>query len=387
MQIPQATVSVKRTEAFLQTDEQARYFQHERDGRGLVLESASFAWPTDSAVPNSVFVLREITACFPTGRLSVISADTGSGKSLLLNALVGEADKLGGSISLPARDPSLFSDAWMCKGWSPSSDIAFVSQDGWIENATIRENVLFGLPFCEVRYKQTIFACAFKKDLDMLAEGDSTEIGVGSINLSGGQKWRLSFARALYSQASVLVIDDIFSAVDAHVGLHMYKHALTGPLARYRTRIIATHHIDLCLAKAEYFVRLDRGRVVEQRNITRHSQEKPDTVWPDRDSSSAMAALSVQPDPPESMLQDHESRDGESSSEHSLDARRAKIVPKKFMEEEVRETGVVKFRTYNSYLQAAGGIVTILVVICAHLAYTCSIVGRISSKGPVVIET
>lgn len=369
---------MRRIEAFLQTDDHARYFHHERNERGFVLESASFTWPTDSVVTNPTFVLRGITACFPTGRLSVIGADTGSGKTLLLNALVGEADKLGDSISLPARDPSLFNDDWLSKGWPPGSDIAFVSQDGWIENATIRDNVLFGLPFCEVRYRQIIFACALKKDLEMLAEGDTTEVGVGGINLSGGQKWRHSFARALYSQASVLVIDDIFSAVDAHVGLHMYNHALTGPLARYRTRIIATHHVDLCLGKAEYFVRLDQGRVVEQRTITRHIQEKLDTRGPDTDNWSTTDTLSVTPDHPVSILHDDESRDSESFFEQSLNARRAKIVPKKFIEEEQRETGVVKLQTYSFYFQATGGIITILVVICAHLAYTGSVVGRVS---------
>ena len=378
MQIPQATVSLKRIESFLQTDEQARYFHPKRDNRGFILESASFAWPTDSTVTTSHFVLREITACFPTGSLSVISADTGSGKSLLLSALVGEADKLSGSISLPVRDARLSNDGWLIKGLSPSSDIAFVSQDGWIENATFRDNILFGLPFCEVRYRQTIFACALQKDLDMLSEGDSTEIGVGGINLSGGQKWRLSFARALYSQASVLVIDDIFSAVDAHVGLHLYNHALTGPLARHRTRVIATHHTDLCLAKAEYFVRLDRGRIVEQKNITRDPQEKPDTSRADRNSRSTTDALSVLQDHPESILHDHESRDSMSSSEHQPHDMKGKILPKKFIEEEQRQSGVVKFHIYNFYFQATGGIITILVVISAHLAYTGSFVGRVS---------
>lgn len=110
----------------------------------------------------------------------------------------------------------------------------------------------------------------------MLTDGDATEVGVGGINLSGGRKWRLSFARALYSRASILVIDDIFSAVDAHVGLHMYNNALVGPLAKFQTRIIATHHIELCLAKAQYFIQLDRGSVVDQKYIVRNIQEEHD---------------------------------------------------------------------------------------------------------------
>ena len=212
-----------------------------------------------------------MSVCFPTGELSVITGDTGSGKSLLLNALVGDADKLSGLVCSPAQNPG-----WMSKAGAPSSDFAFVSQNVWIENATIRDNILFGLPFCEPRYQQTISACALVTDLAMLTDGDTTEVGVGGINLSGGQKWRLSFARALYSRASILVIDDIFSAVDAHFGLHMYNNALVGPLAKFRTRIIATHHIELCLAKAQYFIRLDRGSVVDQKYIVRNNQEEHD---------------------------------------------------------------------------------------------------------------
>ena len=145
--------------------------------------------------------------------------------------------------------------------WIIDSAIAFVAQICFIENATIKENILFGLPYDAGRYRKVVSACALTKDFEMLTDGDNTDIGANGINLSGGQKWRLSFARALYSRAGILVLDDIFSAVDAHVGRHLYEEALTGDLGKGRTRILVTHHIELCLPSTSYAVVLSEGTV------------------------------------------------------------------------------------------------------------------------------
>src|SRR5947207_5604768 len=125
--------------------------------------------------------------------------------------------------------------------------MAYVAQNPWIENATIKENILFGAPLDADRFQKVIRACALLPDLLMLPDGEETEIGDKGINLSGGQRWRVTLARALYSRAEILIMDDIFSAVDAHVGRHILEHALLGDLARGRTRILATHHIGLVL--------------------------------------------------------------------------------------------------------------------------------------------
>src|SRR6185436_16738598 len=107
----------------------------------------------------------------------------------------------------------------------------------WIENASLKDNILFGLPLLPERYEAVLDACALKQDLEILEDGDQTEIGANGINLSGGQRWRVTLARALYSRAGILVMDDIFSAVDAHVGRWIFEKALTGELSDGRTRV------------------------------------------------------------------------------------------------------------------------------------------------------
>jgi len=217
------------------------------------------------------FILRDLNLSFPSNSLSIISGPTGSGKSLLLAAILGEVDVLGGYITVPPSLPAKqrFDDKATAVDWIIPSAIAFVSQTPWIENATIKENIIFGLPFDENRYNKVIDACALTTDLHIFDDGDSTEVGSQGISLSGGQKWRLTLARALYSRAGILILDDVLSAVDAHVGKHIYNNALLGELATGRTRILATHHVALCLPRAEYTVRLSARGVVDYAGLVR----------------------------------------------------------------------------------------------------------------------
>ena len=204
----EAWVSVKRIDKYLQSPERDDYLSV---GLSIAFEHASIAWPSDSKEESDRFVLRDINLNFPSSELSVITGPTGSGKSLLLAAILGEADRLSGHIRVPEPPPRERFDYKANKSdWIIKSAIAFVAQIPWIENASIKNNVLFGLPFDAGRYKKTISCCALEKDLEMLPEGDQTDIGANGINLSGGQKWRISFARALYSRAGILVLDDIF---------------------------------------------------------------------------------------------------------------------------------------------------------------------------------
>ena len=144
--------------------------------------------------------------------MSVISGKTGSGKSLFLASILGEADLLAGHVKVP-RAPSSeerFDYRANKSDWVIDSAIAFVAQIPWIENATIKDNILFGLPYDSGRYKKVLNCCALEKDLGLLPDGELTDIGANGINLSGGQRWRISFARALYSRAGIIVLDDIF---------------------------------------------------------------------------------------------------------------------------------------------------------------------------------
>ena len=206
----EAWVSVNRIDEYLQAPERD---DHVTPAPSIAFDEASCAWPSDWQEDDpDRFILRDINIHFPNKVLSVISGPTGSGKSLLLAAILGEAEKLSGSITVPERP--MAQDRYDHKAnksdWVIESSVAFVAQIPWIENATIKINILFGLPFDSGRYNKVISSCALDKDLQMLPDGDQTDIGANGINLSGGQKWRVSFARALYSRAGILILDDIF---------------------------------------------------------------------------------------------------------------------------------------------------------------------------------
>merc|ERR1719351_353044 len=125
-----------------------------------------------------------------------------------------------------------------------SGSVAYVSQQAWIQNAKLKDNILFGSKYDEEKYKLAIENCALQPDLDILNAGDETEIGEKGINLSGGQKQRVSMARAVYSDADIYLLDDPLSAVDAHVGKHIFEHVLGhSGMLRGKTRILVTHGI------------------------------------------------------------------------------------------------------------------------------------------------
>lgn len=206
----EAWVSVKRIDEYLKAPEKDPYII---SSDAIGFEDALIAWPSDSqeADPDH-FALKDINVQFPIKELSVISGKTGSGKSLLLASILGEADLLAGTVRVPQAPSSeeRFDSKANKSDWIIDSAIAFVAQIPWIENATIKDNILFGLPYDSGRYKKVVRCCALEKDLDLLPDGELTDIGANGINLSGGQRWRISFARALYSRAGILVLDDIF---------------------------------------------------------------------------------------------------------------------------------------------------------------------------------
>uniref|UniRef100_V9KBE2 ABC-type glutathione-S-conjugate transporter n=1 Tax=Callorhinchus milii TaxID=7868 RepID=V9KBE2_CALMI len=141
--------------------------------------------------------------------------------------------------------------------------VAYVPQQAWVLNDTLRGNVLFGKELEEARYQKVLEACALLPDLDLLPGGDQTEIGEKGINLSGGQKQRVSLARAVYSMADIIILDDPLSAVDAHVGKHIFNRVI-GPrgLLQHRTRVLVTHGLTF-LPHVDQIVVLEAGAVSE----------------------------------------------------------------------------------------------------------------------------
>lgn len=264
-------------------------------------EDASITWPYASSVSGSegsYFSLKGVNLRFPKGGLSIITGKTSSGKGLLLSALLGEADIE--SSSSKAASESKAEEQTIAS----TSNIAYVSQPPWIENRTIKQNIVFGDAFDEERYTAVIHACALERDLEALSAGDLTMAGVNGGALSGGQKWRVSLARALYSHARVIVLDDVLSAVDPHVARWLCQNALSGMLVRGRTVIIATHHLATCEHLASYVVTVDAGTVSSRVATPRRTSEllkikivprsatsspKPDLVVHSTDASKTVA--------------------------------------------------------------------------------------------------
>ena len=251
-----ASVSIKRIRSYLTLSERESCVV---SSDSIEFQDATVAWP-GCRDANGGSALKSLNLQFPRDALSIVTGPTGAGKSLLLAAILGESEVLRGTVSAPVA--ACFDDIrapFPSEPWVTSSATAFVSQSPWMQTGTIKDNILFGLPLEGERYKNVIFACALQQDLDMLPDGDLTEIGGQGATLSGGQQWRISLARALYSRARTLLMDDIFSAVDVHTQQHMCQHALGGMLVRGRTCILVTHHLDLCLPYASYLVVLDHG--------------------------------------------------------------------------------------------------------------------------------
>ncbi|KAJ3206162.1 hypothetical protein HDU67_008352 [Dinochytrium kinnereticum] len=204
------------------------------------------AYPSSSTTEFEKFSLQNVTVSFPVGRLSVICGATGSGKSSLLQALLGEMARVSGAASLPLRNQK----------------VAYVPQISWLRNATIRENILFGEDFSAERYATVVRACALERDLENLEFGDLTEVGEKGINLSGGQKQRISLARAIYSPATHILLDDPLSAVDSHTAKYLLQHAIMHLLVHQnRTVLLVTHAINLVLPVADNVVVMKNGMV------------------------------------------------------------------------------------------------------------------------------
>ncbi|KAJ2656945.1 hypothetical protein IWW48_004768 [Coemansia sp. RSA 1200] len=176
--------------------------------------------------------------------LVAVVGRVGSGKSSLVSAVLGDMVKSAGSVTVQGT-------------------IAYVPQQAWIMNATLRDNILFGHRLDQEFYDKVIDACALRPDLGVLPSGDMTEIGEKGINLSGGQRARVSLARAVYARADVYILDDPLAAVDAHVGKHLYSHVI-GPngLLKSRARILVTNAVQY-LNTANSIYMLENGRIVD----------------------------------------------------------------------------------------------------------------------------
>uniref|UniRef100_A0A672TVM4 ATP binding cassette subfamily C member 1 n=1 Tax=Strigops habroptila TaxID=2489341 RepID=A0A672TVM4_STRHB len=185
---------------------------------------------------------KHLSISIPEGSLVAVVGQVGSGKSSFLSAVLGEMEKLEGTVQR-------------------RGSVAYASQQAWIQNDTLQENILFGADLHRQYYELVLESCALLPDLEQLPNGDQTEIGERGVNISGGQKQRVSLARAVYSNADLYLLDDPLSAVDVHVGKHLFEKII-GPsgLLKSKTRILVTHNVTF-LPHTDLIIVMEEGRI------------------------------------------------------------------------------------------------------------------------------
>ncbi|KAJ4479332.1 ABC protein [Lentinula aciculospora] len=269
------------------------------------------------------FKVRNINLEVPRHSLTAIVGKCGSGKSSLLQGLIGEMRVVEGTFSFGGK-------------------VAYCPQIPWIQNSTVKNNILFGEPFDEERYWRVVEVACLLPDLEIMADGDLTEIGEKGVNLSGGQKQRISIARALYSRAEIFLFDDPLSAVDAHVGRALF-HGAIGPLIQEGKTVILVTHTMHILPFCSKVYSMDGGIIS---TLSTNRPPLPLQVLDKRDKSQIKVDL-------ENNSHVHRTGAGIGKSNGKL------------IKMEKRSTGSVPWSVYWSYVKAGRGSITIPLIIAS----------------------
>jgi ABC-type multidrug transport system fused ATPase/permease subunit len=337
-----AKVSIDRISDFLKEQEIEK---HEEIDSNLVdrkitlgFRNASVCYygaePKPDSTEQSSFMIKDLNIEFPSSKLSLICGPTGSGKTSLLMALLGEMKLLDGQIFLPKNNHQKIDPITGLK-----QTVAYAAQTAWLLNATVRDNILFGEPYDEERYEQVIRGCALAKDLENLEGGDLTEIGEKGINLSGGQKQRISLARACYSRAAYVLLDDPLSAVDAPTARFLLHKSLLG-LLKGRTVILVSHATHLVVPFADHVVVMKNGEV---------SCQGAPSMLTRLERAESLFGLDLTQD----VFDDEkEGFDGKPRPSVVTAAGEGTTLVQK----EEKATGSVRFTVYKSYFDATGGL-------------------------------
>ncbi|KAF7834505.1 ABC transporter C family member 14-like [Senna tora] len=335
--VSQAMISLGRMDEFMRSRELDER-SVERDGKcddnviAVEIKEGSFSWDDEGGRESLEVSEMEIKR----GDFAAVIGTVGSGKSSLLASVLGEMHKISGKVRV-------------------SGTAAYVAQTSWIQNVTIQENILFGLPMKSEKYKEVIRVCCLEKDFGMLEYGDQTEIGERGINLSGGQKQRIQLARAVYQDSDIYLLDDIFSAVDSQTGSFIFKECVMGAL-RYKTIILVTHQIDF-LHNANLILVMRDGKIVQSGNYNKLVESGLDFGSLVAAHETSLELLDSSDDYGQSSKQEESigkiNPQEEPKSSHSSNS--FNKVASNIIEDEEKETGRVNFEVYKQYCTEAYG--------------------------------
>ncbi|KAL6125711.1 hypothetical protein ACLB2K_073765 [Fragaria x ananassa] len=358
--IAQGKVSADRVASYLMEDEiQQDAIEHvpkDQMENSIEIENGKFGWNIDS----SSITLDGIHLKVKRGMKVAICGTVGSGKSSLLSCILGEIQKLSGTVKI-------------------SGTKAYVPQSPWILTGNIRENILFGNAYDKAKYDRTVKACALEKDFELFSCGDLTEIGERGINMSGGQKQRIQIARAVYQDADIYLLDDPYSAVDAHTGTQLFEDCMMGIL-REKTTLYVTHQVEFLPAADQILVMQD-GKIVQAGNfeellkqnigfevmVGAHSRALESILTVENSSRTTQDPIA------DSELNTECTSNAElqqirQESEHNLSL---EITEKegKLVQEEEREKGSIGKEVYWSYLTTVKGGVLIPIIVLAQSSF------------------
>ncbi|KAE8808532.1 ABC transporter C family member 10 [Hordeum vulgare] len=347
----QAKVAFTRISKFLDAPElngQARKKYYVGIDYPLAMNSCSFSWDENPSKPT----LKNINLAVKIGEKVAICGEVGSGKSTLLSAVLGEVPKTEGTIQV-------------------SGKIAYISQNAWIQTGTVQDNILFGSPMDRERYHGTLERCSLVKDLEMLPYGDCTQIGERGVNLSGGQKQRVQLARALYQNADIYLLDDPFSAVDAHTATSLFNEYVMSALSD-KTVLLVTHQVDF-LPVFDSILLMSDGEIIRSapyQDLLADCEEFKDLVNAHKDT---IGVSDVNNDIPTRRSKEVSIK--ETDGIHTESVKPSPV--DQLIKKEERETGDAGVKPYMLYLCQNKGLLYFSFCIISHIIF---IAGQISQN-------
>uniref|UniRef100_A0A3Q1HYV3 Multidrug resistance-associated protein 4 n=1 Tax=Anabas testudineus TaxID=64144 RepID=A0A3Q1HYV3_ANATE len=367
----ESRVSIRRIQEFLMLDEITKSStavpQEDKDA-SIEIQDLICYWDKNLDAPT----LQNISLSVNSNKLLAVIGPVGAGKSSLLSSILGELPNEKGVLKVKGQ-------------------LTYAAQQPWVYPGTIRSNILFGKELDIQKYERVIKACALKRDLELLPDGDLTLIGDRGATLSGGQKARVNLARAVYQNADIYLLDDPLSAVDAEVGRHLFEQCICG-LLKNKPRILVTHQLQYLKAADEILV-LKEGHMVAKGTYTelqrsgvdftsllKKEEEEEQQQQPPQGSSIVARSRTLS----QNSVLSH------TSSVHSVkDGEQLPAEPVHMVVEESRAQGNIGVGLYMKYLRAGANIVFLIIVILINLlaqVLRCRCGALVKQNGNTVIQ-
>ncbi|KAG6950353.1 hypothetical protein JG688_00014194 [Phytophthora aleatoria] len=385
--VVEASVSFDRLRSYFLAEERTKVGEGDLTEVGISVQGADFKW--DAAPPadgdkktgdkkeeEEALVapvaegptLRHVDFSAKKGELQAVVGHVGSGKSTLLSGILGDARCSAGSVAIRGK-------------------VAYVSQQPFIQNATVRDNITFGLPFNADKYEEALRVSSLKKDLRILTAGDRTEIGEKGINLSGGQRTRVAIARAVYQDADIYLLDDILSAVDSHVGADIFNECIKKTL-KDKLVVLVTHSLSF-VNQCDQIAVIADGRIAEhgsykelmaKKNLLAQMVSNYVESEKEEDEENTTSAESLEDDLADCGDEEELAITGRRKSSESRMHRRSRLSTRsddsqagvddegQLMVDEDRSVGDVSWSVYRVWINAFGGMCAAFLVVLGFFA-------------------